>query len=120
MDYYDEMEDFMDDEVSSKPKFILNKKFIIALLAILFLVLLIIIIINSSPNRKYRRMEQQLLDKAKSYVGINNPSIVTSEIYFDSETLNVELDSSCLKTSGVFYDGSEYTPYLKCKNYEWR
>ena len=118
MDYYNEIEDYMDDEVSSKPQFILNKKFIIALLAILFFVVLIIAIIDSNSNRKYLQIEKELLLKAKKYIETNNPSIVTSELYFDSETLNVDVGSSCLKTSGVFYDGNEYTPYLKCKDYE--
>ena len=118
MNFYYEIDDSIDDEVSSKPKFVLNKKFIIALLAILFFVLLIVFIIYSNPNRKYLRMEKIMLDKARNYVGINNPSIASSEIYLDLETLEVELDSSCIKTSGVFYDGNKYMPYLKCKGYE--
>ena len=40
------------------------------------------------------------------------------ESYLEIRKLNVQLDNDCSVTSGVFYDGKNYLPYLVCNEYK--
>ncbi len=63
------------------------------------------------------KMEDEMVSKAKDYVSSNNIS-TNKEIYFDVSKLGITLDSECSLTSGVLYDGVNYTPNLVCSNYK--
>ena len=98
-------------------KIIEHKKIVLIVLGIIIIFILFVILIKNVTTSRYVKMEKKLVNAAKKYVN-DNDITVNKEIYLNSKRISVELDDDCLLTSGVIYDGKNYTPYLECKRYE--
>ncbi len=68
-------------------------------------------------NNKYKVMEENLINQARSYV-INNNIELNGEVYLDAQKIGYTLDNNCSIKSGVLFDGNNYRAYLLCDNYE--
>lgn len=91
-----------------------NTNIVIGIIIILIISFLFILL---SPSNRYGRMERKMLAKAEEYVKDNYIN-VDHEVFLNSSLIGFDLKKGCGKTSGVFYDGSNYTPYLYCDKYE--
>ena len=115
-------EDYEEEEYeSSKLDFLrdildkINKKNII--ITIVSLLIIIFLINFFSTDSRYGRIENKMVKAAQKYVKDNYIN-VNHEVYLDAKTINFNIDSKCSNISGVFYNGSDYIPYLYCKKYE--
>ena len=103
-------------KTNSKPGFKLDIV-IIVMGIIIVLVLLYILFPKNIFKDKYQKMEDEMVSKAKEYV-LNNSISTDKEIYLDVNKLGVTLDDACSFTSGVIYNGTDYSPYLSCNEYK--
>ena len=119
MDFFYENYEEENDENNSNSNifsYLKRKKKLIIKVAI-FLVVVIFLLIIFSPSNRYRRIENKMVSAAKDYVKDNYVSI-SGEVYLDVGKINYDLTDSCSKASGVFFDGSDFIPYLYCNNYK--
>ena len=112
--YY--IEDYPNDYDNSYKKKT-NKKFIIIIFIVVLLLIIVISKLLNSSSNSFSSYENRMVNLARQYV--NNYGISTNkEIYIDVSKLDIDLPNNCSLLSGVIYNGSEYTPYLVCSNYE--
>ena len=93
------------------------EKIVIVIGIIVIIYALYSLVLKNLFKNKYQKMEENMVQSAKSYV-IKNQITTDKEIYFDVTKLGVTLDSSCSIISGVIYDGKDYKPYLSCDEYK--
>ncbi len=119
MDFYDELfEQEKNTPVVPRKTSNGNGKFIIIIGVIVLLALVIWYIMDyNTPLKRYKRMENKMVDIAKEYVLKNNIN-VEREIFLDAFKVSYNLESNCNDMSGVFFNGTEYTPYLSCTDYK--
>lgn len=97
-------------------KFNLNKKIIYIIIAVI-LVFIILFIVIALKGTSYKDYEEKMVSEARKYV-TDNDITINGETYLDVTLLDVNLPSNCSLTSGVIYNGNDYTPYLSCSDYE--
>ena len=108
----------MDEENYNEIKINKNRKIVYIILFILLIVILVIILKGVfKGNNKYYEMEKEMVDAAKMYVDKNNIKI-ENEMYLDIKLLGISLDGECSLSSGVIYDGKNFSPNLICNDYK--
>ena len=90
---------------------------VIILLVIISLIVSYFVLFKDFFKDRYTKMEESMIASAEQYV-INNNISTDKEIYFDVSDLSVNVDSDCYITSGVIFDGKDYTANLMCKEYK--
>ena len=92
------------------------------LIIVIPIVFIITVVLLGFPRSEYKRLENQMVKKAKEYVKENKID-VTNQEYIFLEDLGIDDGAElCTRASGVIVTkiGSslEYYPYLKCIDYE--
>lgn len=90
------------------------KKILTGLGVIVFIVLLVLIFKMMTGGNEYSKLEKSMVSKAEEYIEKVNPSLS----YVDISKLEIDIPKNCNQLSGVFYENSQYTPYLLCDDYE--
>ena len=109
----DEMEDYGFYEVTPKD----NNKLMLTIGIAILIVFILIIVFSPKKQNTYLLIEEKMVEIANKYVYENNIQS-GKESYFDVSKLNVTLPNNCSLLSGVIYNGTDYTPYLLCDDYE--
>lgn len=123
-DYFDSYE-YQKPPVRSRKKYHFKKNgknnyFSLILMGIGVLVIVFMLVLYNKRvayYNSYQYVEDELKASATNYIKNNNYSS-KSEYYINYSKLNVTLKDGCEKTSGVFVQGGQITPYLVCDNYE--
>ena len=100
------------DDLAKQAKF----NYITIFLLIAIALVIGYMLFNGLFKSKYTKIEEEMVSLTKDYVLKNNIS-ASREIYLSARKINYDLDSDCLITSGVIFDGVSYTPNLVCNNY---
>lgn len=114
---YEDYEEIDDESIQRNKLKIFNILIPLLILAIIVVVILLLLSNNNSSGNSYDQYEKKMVDTAKKYVKKHNVSS-TNEVYLDLLKLEMDPLENCSNTSGVIYDGEEYTPYLSCSDYE--
>lgn len=96
-----------------------NKSLVVFITIGVFIVVIFGMIISNRMKRKdyYSKIEEDMVESAKVYVS-QKVFDHSKEIYLDTKKLDIMVPNNCNILSGVIYKDNEYTPYLKCNNYE--
>lgn len=114
----------------------INKKYLIVVAAIFIVLIMIIVIVAITrscdrPGEDYKKVEEKLVDAAKSYYKSNNDKLpstgkndtinasVLSEKGYMKGLSNYLKDTSCTASVNVYNNGGQYLfiPDLKCSEY---
>jgi len=93
------------DDLAKQAKF----NYITIFLLIAIALVIGYMLFNGLFKSKYTKIEEEMVSLTKDYVLKNNIS-ASREIYLSARKINYDLDSDCLITSGVIFDGVSYTP----------
>ena len=90
---------------------------IIAILILIVIIICYLLFFQDLFKNPYVKKEEEMVKVATDYV-IKNGISTNTEIYLDVSKLDIDLPNECNITSGVIYDGANYTPNLVCNEYK--